>query len=164
MEHMWAPWRIEYILGPKPDTCVFCIPEHREEDEERQILYRGEKNFIIMNKYPYNVGHIMVMPYEHTDCLTKLSTDVTHELMDLLQVSTTILRETFNPTGINIGLNLGTSAGAGIREHLHYHLVPRWDGDSSFMATCADVRLISEHLQETYAKLKPKFDSLPQGM
>ena len=161
MKTLSAPWRIDYILGPKPDECVFCLPEHMEEDEERLVLYRGKYSFVIMNKYPYSNGHLMVTPYRHVQCLTALPAEEAHEMMDLLQACTDILKQCFNsPPGINIGLNIGEAAGAGIREHLHFHLVPRWNGDHSFMAVMAETMVIPEHLRSTYCKLKPFFDKL----
>lgn len=128
MKQLWAPWRIEYILGPKPDTCVFCLPETTEEDEERLVLHRAGRAFVIMNRYPYNNGHIMVCPYRHVSELTELTREETHEIMDLVQRCSGILKQHFNCEGINVGLNLGKAAGAGIGEHLHFHLVPRWNG------------------------------------
>lgn len=157
MKHLWCPWRIDYILGPKPDSCVFCLPGHTDEDEERLVLYRGRRNFVIMNKFPYNNGHLMVMPYRHIMDFCALEADELAELTTLLQTCTGILQKHFSPQGINIGLNLGEAAGAGIREHLHFHLVPRWNGDSSFMAVLDEVRVMPEHLQTTYAALKPYF-------
>lgn len=160
MKTMMAPWRLNYILGPKPDSCVFCLPESREEDRERLILYRGRYNFVIMNKYPYANGHLMVTPYRHVMNLAELSREEAHENMDLIQECVTILKKNFNCQGINVGLNLGEAAGAGIREHMHFHLVPRWNGDSSFMAVLDEVRVIPEHLESTYDKLKTFFDAL----
>ncbi|MFP4168942.1 MAG: HIT family protein [Desulfonatronovibrionaceae bacterium] len=160
MKTMWAPWRIEYILGPKPDECVFCLPEHTAEDRERLVLKRAKTCFVIMNKFPYNTGHIMVTPFRHVQCLTELSKDESREIMDWLLVCTRILKEEFNPQGVNIGLNIGEAAGAGIREHLHYHLLPRWVGDHSFMAVMDETMVIPEHLQKTYGKLKPYFDKV----
>jgi len=163
METLWAPWRLDYILGPKPDSCVFCLPGHTGEDEARLVLHRGRHNFVIMNKFPYNNGHLMVTPFRHVMDLAALEPEEAHEMMDLLQTCTTILRQRFSPQGINIGLNLGEAAGAGIREHLHFHLVPRWNGDSSFMAVMSETRVIPEHLHSTYHALKPLFDRLPQA-
>ena len=157
MKQLWAPWRIDYILGPKPDTCVFCLPQGTEEDAERLVLYRGEHCFVIMNKYPYNNGHIMVCPYRHVMLLAELSRREAHEIMDLLQVCATILKEHFTCPGINIGLNQGEAAGAGSREHLHFHLVPRWTGASSFMAVFDEVRTMPQHLSCSYAALRPYF-------
>jgi len=160
MKVLWAPWRIDYILGDKPDNCVFCLPEHTLEDEERFILYRGKSAFIIMNKFPYSNGHIMVTPFKHVMSLESLNSDELFEIMLLLQKCTGILKSHFNCQGINIGLNLGEAAGAGIKEHLHFHLVPRWNGDSSFMAVMDEVRIIPEHLSSTYKKIKPYFINL----
>lgn len=162
MERLWAPWRIEYILGPKPDECVFCLPERTDEDEARLILYRGKNAFVVMNKFPYNNGHLMVTPYRHLSCLTQLSPKEHHEVADLVQACTDILLRIFTPDGINIGLNIGEAAGAGIQEHLHYHLVPRWNGDHSFMAVMSETMVIPEHLRSTYNRLKPHFAQLDQ--
>jgi ATP adenylyltransferase len=153
MNQLWTPWRMEYILGSKPDSCVFCLPQTTNEDEERLILLRGASSFVVMNKYPYNNGHIMVCPYRHLMDITDLSREESTEIMDLLKRCTAILRQHFHCEGINIGLNLGQAAGAGIREHLHFHLVPRWNGDSSFMAVLGDVRTIPEHLRQTHKAL-----------
>ena len=161
MKHLWTPWRISYILGPKPDECVFCLPEGTEEDEERLVLHRGKTCFVIMNKYPYNNGHIMVCPYRHAMRLSALGTEETHEMMDYIQFCSEVLTKHFHCQGVNVGLNLGEAAGAGIREHLHFHLVPRWNGDSSFMAVMDDVRTVPEALCSTYANLKPYFKNAP---
>ncbi|MDR1660388.1 MAG: HIT domain-containing protein [Desulfovibrio sp.] len=155
MKQLWAPWRMEYILEPKPDTCVFCLPPTEEEDDDRLILLRSRLSFVVMNKYPYNNGHIMVCPYRHVMDIAELSREESTEIMDLLKRCTGVLREHFRCEGINIGLNLGQAAGAGIREHLHFHLVPRWNGDSSFMAVFGDTRTIPEHLRQTYTALRP---------
>ena len=160
MEILWAPWRIEYILGPKPDACVFCIPEHTEEDAKRLILHRGTHAFVVMNKYPYNSGHLLITPYRHIMDFSLLTVDETAEIMYLLQQSTEILQGGMKAQGMNVGLNLGEAAGAGIREHLHFHVVPRWNGDSSFMAVMTDIRTIPQHLTETYTTLKPCFSRL----
>lgn len=154
---LWAPWRMEYILGPKPDTCVLCLPQDDLSDDERLVLHRGKTAFVIMNKFPYNSGHIMVAPLRHVMDLPLLTSEESLEITVLLQHCTSILREYFHPQGINIGLNLGEAAGAGIRDHLHFHLVPRWNGDSSFMAVMSETRVIPEHLASTYTKLKPLF-------
>jgi len=163
MENLWAPWRLDYILGPKPDECVFCLPSHLDEDRERLVLYRGTHSFVIMNKYPYNNGHLMVTPFRHLMCPTALSTEESNEIMDLIKESVKILKAGFNPQGINVGLNIGEAGGAGIREHLHFHLVPRWNGDSSFMAVFSETRVIPEHLLSTYDRLKPLFDRLGES-
>ncbi|MBQ4567031.1 MAG: HIT domain-containing protein [Desulfovibrio sp.] len=157
MRQIWAPWRIDYILGPKPDRCVFCLPDTTAEDTERLVLYRGHRAFVIMNKYPYTSGHLMVCPYRHVMALADLGKEETHEVMDLVQECSSILTKCFRCEGINVGLNQGQAAGAGIREHLHFHLVPRWNGDSSFMAVFDEVRTMPEHLSRTYERLKPAF-------
>ena len=157
MKQLWCPWRLEYILGPKPDSCVFCLPPHPDEDEERLVLYRGQWNFVIMNKYPYNNGHLMIAPYRHIMNICDLSAEEAAEMMRLLQSCTATVQKYFSPQGVNIGVNLGEAAGAGIREHIHFHLVPRWNGDSSFMAVLDEVRVVPEHLRSTYATLKPFF-------
>ena len=158
MQVLWAPWRMDYILGPKPDGCVLCLPPRDAgEDEERLILYRGQHSFVIMNKFPYNNGHLMVAPLRHVMDLPDLDCGESQEIMSLLQRCTSVLQEHFHPQGINVGLNLGEAAGAGIRDHLHFHLVPRWNGDSSFMAVMNETRVIPEHLAATYRKLKPLF-------
>ncbi|MFN2268456.1 MAG: HIT domain-containing protein [Desulfonatronovibrio sp.] len=157
MKALWAPWRIEYILGPKPDECVFCLPQDTDEDSERLILHRAKHCFVIMNKFPYSNAHLMVTPYRHVQCLTELDADETGEMMEWIKKTTSILKSAFNPPGINIGLNIGEAAGAGIKEHLHFHLVPRWIGDHSFMAVMSETSVIPEHLQSTYNKLKPLF-------
>lgn len=160
MKQLWAPWRINYILGPKPDECVFCIPGDASEDEERLVLHRGKNCFVIMNKFPYNNGHIMVCPYRHVMALEDLTCEESAELMDLLQKCAKILKEHFNCEGLNIGLNQGQAAGAGVREHLHFHLVPRWNGDSSFIAVMDEVRTMPQYLSETWKALLPRFKQL----
>ena len=160
MKQLWAPWRIEYILSPKPDECVFCLPAHSEEDGQRLVLHRGEHAFVMMNKYPYNCGHLMVMPYRHVMDLRDLTEQEAAEIMNLLRQCSIILQERFHCQGQNLGLNIGEAAGAGIREHLHFHIVPRWNGDSSFMAVMDEVRVMPEHMLATYAGLKPHFDAL----
>ena len=157
MKQLWAPWRIEYILGPKPDACVFCLPESRDEDEERLVLHRVKRAFVIMNRYPYNNGHLLVCPFRHVSELTDLESAESHEIMDLVQRCSGILKQHFNCEGINVGLNLGKAAGAGIGEHLHFHLVPRWNGDSSFIAVMDDVRTVPQHIREIYAALRACF-------
>ncbi|THB65138.1 MAG: HIT domain-containing protein [Desulfovibrio sp.] len=160
MEVLWAPWRLEYILGPKPDECVFCLPQTRDEDRERLVLLRARHNFVIMNKFPYNNGHLMVTPYRHVMNLADLTSEESHEMMDLLQDCVRLLKELFTPEGVNVGLNIGEAAGAGIREHLHFHLVPRWNGDSSFMAVFSETRIIPEHLLASYDRMLPHFASI----
>ena len=160
MKQLWAPWRIEYILGKKADSCPFCLPNGRDEDEERLVLFRGRKSFVIMNKCPYANGHLMVVPYYHAVDFCRLDQETVLEMTLLLQKSTETLQRASTPDGVNIGMNIGEAAGAGIREHVHFHIVPRWVGDSSFIAVMDEVRLIPEHIKHTYQRLKPLFDAI----
>ncbi|MFC1549383.1 HIT domain-containing protein [Nitrospirota bacterium] len=153
MKQVWAPWRIEYILGPKPGECIFCTMPAEDTDRDNLILYRGERNFIIMNRYPYNSGHLMIVPYFHTSSFEGLDSLTLSEMMELTRASVECLEEVMRPEGFNTGLNIGQAAGAGIREHLHMHVVPRWAGDSNFMAALDEVRVIPEHLMSTYDKI-----------
>lgn len=157
MELLWAPWRMDYILGPKPDACVFCLPEDTSGDRERLVLARGRHSFVIMNKFPYNSGHLMVTPRRHVSCLTELTDAENVELTRGLTFCTGVINEVMRPQGINIGLNLGQAAGAGIAAHLHYQMVPRWNGDSSFMAVFSETRVIPQLLASTYDRLVPFF-------
>ncbi|NTV53122.1 MAG: HIT domain-containing protein [Candidatus Firestonebacteria bacterium] len=157
MDVLWAPWRMDYILGPKPDACVFCLPRDTDGDRQRLVLARGRHTFVIMNKFPYNSGHLMVTPFRHAQCLTELTPEETLELTKGLTYCTKAMREAMRPQGINIGLNLGEAAGAGLAAHLHFQMVPRWNGDSSFMAVFGETRVVPELLLSTYDRLKPFF-------
>jgi ATP adenylyltransferase len=161
MEQLWAPWRMDYILGPKPDACVFCLPEDQSGDRERLVLARGRHSFVIMNKFPYNSGHLMVTPRRHVSCITELTVDENVELTRGLAYCTDVLTKVMRPQGINIGLNLGEAAGAGIAAHLHYQMVPRWNGDSSFMAVFSETRVMPQLLASTYDRLQPFFKDYP---
>jgi len=161
MEQLWAPWRMDYILGPKPDTCVFCLPEDTSGDRDRLVLARGKHSFVVMNKFPYNSGHLLVTPRRHVSCITELTVDENLELTRGLAYCTDVLKKAMHPQGINIGLNLGEAAGAGIAAHLHYQMVPRWNGDSSFMAVFSETRVIPQLLASTYDRLKPFFKDYP---
>ena len=161
MKEMWAPWRMEYILQPKPKGCIFCDkPKQDGKERDNFILYKGTFSFIIMNFYPYNNGHIMVVPYRHLAKLELLNSDEKSEMMDLLSKSSTILENKMNCDGMNIGMNLGRIAGAGIDEHIHFHIVPRWSGDTNFMPVTGHTKVISQGLWELYDELKPEFDKL----
>ena len=158
MKQLWAPWRIEYILSKKGPGCIFCELPAEDKDRDNLIIHRAGKNFVIMNRYPYNNGHLMVVPYFHTSSFEGLDTETLSEMMALTRACTDALTAVMRPEGFNIGLNMGAAAGAGIHEHLHMHIVPRWVGDSSFMAVLDDVRVVPEHLKETYDKLKEAFN------
>lgn len=160
MKPIWAPWRMEYILDKddRPDGCVFCLANSDSADSERYILHRGQNAFVIMNRYPYNNGHLLVAPYRHVSDLGDLSVSDNHEISDLICLCREVLQEVMQPQGMNIGLNLGAAAGAGIADHLHWHLVPRWQGDTNFMPVLADTRVIPQHLDETYETLRKVLD------
>jgi len=154
MEDLWAPWRIDYILSKKPEGCIFCIKPQENKDEENLILHRGKYHFIIMNAFPYNNGHLMVVPYSHTAILSGWSPQQQMEFMELADMGVELLKKTMRPDGFNLGINMGLVAGAGVADHIHLHIVPRWNGDTNFMPVLSDTRVISEHLKATYAKLR----------
>jgi ATP adenylyltransferase len=157
MRNLWAPWRIEYILGKREPYCIFCPEGDGLSDEERLILHRDRLVMVMMNKYPYNNGHLLVAPWRHLAGLEELSEEEMKDLMKWVKICTTILQRVMRPQGFNVGLNLGAAAGAGVEDHLHFHVVPRWQGDTNFLTVFADVRSIPEHLQQTYEKLRPHF-------
>ena len=157
MEQIWAPWRMEYIEMEKPKGCILCEKPRQNSDAPNYILYRGVHNFVIMNSYPYNPGHLMVAPYSHIASLDELTSEELHEHFDIVSRSIKVLRQVFNPGGFNLGINMGRIAGAGIEDHFHTHLVPRWQGDTNFMSVISDTRVVPEALAETYEKLKSKF-------
>jgi len=160
MDKLWAPWRMEYILSNKPERCIFCEKPKENKDRENLILWRGEQSFVIMNFYPYNNGHLMVVPYCHVHNLTALNDSQNLELMKGIVKCTDILQQLFEPDGFNIGMNLGRVAGAGIDDHLHFHVVPRWSGDTNYMPILGHTKVVSEGLWETYDKLIHLFKSL----
>jgi ATP adenylyltransferase len=153
MERIWAPWRIRYIESPKPIGCVLCDKPKEHNDAANYILYRGRYNYIMLNLYPYNPGHLMIAPYRHLDSPDKMETAELHEHFEMLTRCLKVVREVFNSQGTNLGMNLGCVAGAGIDDHIHSHLVPRWNGDTNFMPVLSDVRVIPEALKDTYVKL-----------
>ncbi|WP_174842836.1 HIT family protein [Candidatus Oscillochloris fontis] len=162
METKFTPWRMNYIKrGDNPESggCVFCAIAAAEPNHDAQnlILYRGERCFVVMNLYPYNTAHLMVLPYLHTSDMPGLSAAVAEELFSLTQRCVRILGEVYAPHGYNIGMNLGSIAGAGIAEHLHMHIVPRWSGDVNFMPIIGGTKLIPEDLDGTYQRLQPAF-------
>ncbi len=157
MKPIWAPWRMDYIEMEKPAGCVLCEKPKQDNDPASYILYRGGKNFVIMNTYPYNPGHLMIAPYRHVASLEDLTTEELHEHIEIVNRSIKVLRKAFNPGGFNVGINMGKAAGAGITDHVHTHVVPRWQGDTNFMPVFADVRVVPQALAETYEKLRGKF-------
>ena len=159
MERLWAPWRMRYIEGAdSAESCIFCAKPAEEKDTENLILWRGELTFIILNAYPYSNGHLMVTPYTHTANLDELSDDEMLEMMATTRRSVNLLKEALKPDGFNIGINMGRVAGAGIADHVHIHVVPRWSGDTNFMPVLADTRVIPESLNVVYEGLKALVD------
>jgi ATP adenylyltransferase len=158
MDHLWSPWRYQYVQREKTgDGCVFCGAAASGRDEENLVVYRARKNYIILNLYPYSSGHLMVVPYEHLDTLQGASEETLEEMMLLVQRSQRHLLEVYRPPGFNLGMNLGESAGAGIAEHIHMHVLPRWPGDTSFITTVAETRVLPEDLGVTWRKLRDAF-------
>lgn len=154
MKISWAPWRMEFIAGKRERGCVFCNRVRRKKDRGDYILHRGRWNFVILNKYPYNSGHLMVVPNRHVAEIERLSENEGRELFALLQRAGRILKKTFGAEGLNMGLNLGRAAGAGIKDHLHFHVIPRWVADTNFWPVIAETKGMPEHLLATYDRLK----------
>jgi len=155
MHRLWAPWRIGFILkGESKGECFLCQYPKDTTDEVHLILHRGQKNFVILNAYPYNTGHLMVAPYRHLGKLDDMTDEESKEHADLVKLSIRVLNKVMQPTGFNLGMNLGRIAGAGIADHIHTHIVPRWQGDSNFMPVVADTKVLPESLAMTYRKLK----------
>lgn len=156
MNKLFAPWRVEYVKKAKEgeNECIFCSKPKEKDDKENLILKRGEDNFIILNKYPYNPGHAMVAPYRHESNITKLDEQEVIEQHKLISTYIEASKEVFKPDGFNIGSNLGKTAGAGIDDHLHIHIVPRWEGDNNFMPVISDTKIISQSLKSAYEELK----------
>ena len=154
---MWAPWRMEYILSEKDDVCIFCQGLSKNSD---LTLLRGEVTMVMMNKFPYINGHLLVAPVRHLSGLDELSKPEKGELLSMVDRSIQILKHVMIPDGFNVGLNLGKVAGAGVEEHLHFHIVPRWFGDTNALTVFADIRTIPEHIKTTYDNLKPHFEKL----
>jgi len=155
MDYLWTPWRYRYVVEAKNVSgCVFCNAPAANNDEEWLIVHRGVKNFVILNRYPFTAGHVMVVPYTHTSDFAGLERETATEMIMLTQRVQTAIDDTYHPDGFNLGMNLGHSAGAGIADHLHMHVVPRWTGDTNFMTTVSETRLEPEDLSVTYTKLR----------
>ena len=160
MQRLWSPWRHEYISKVTPasaaEACFLCDAHRGADDEQTLIVHRGHFNFIVLNRYPYISGHLMIAPYQHLAELDDAPKEVTDELMDLAKRSQTALRDAYKPEGFNIGMNLGRVAGAGVADHFHLHVLPRWGGDTNFMSTVGETRVLPEDLSMTYRKLHGK--------
>jgi len=158
--YLYSPWRLDYISGEKPDECIMCRFQNPGNDKENLILHRAKNCYVMLNRYPYNNGHLMIIPYQHCGTLTELEEETWLEMAKLVRNTETILNKVYNCDGINIGINLGCAAGAGIAEHLHIHIVPRWVGDSNFMSVIGGERVIPESFDSVYNKLSPEFAKL----
>lgn len=160
MQSLWAPWRMTYILGEeKPDGCIFCLARDGVGADDL-VLGVDRTNLVMMNKYPYSNGHLLIAPHRHVSRLEALKSHELNDLIQLVTLATGALRQLMNPDGFNVGLNLGRAAGAGIEEHLHFHVVPRWNGDTNFMTVLGEVRSIPEHIQASRDKLRPFFKDM----
>ncbi len=158
MEDLWAEWRSDFVLGKKEEYCVFCKKGRQKKQQQNLILYNGEYSFVIINLYPYNPGHLLVVPYRHLKHIESLTEDEHAEMIELVVLSVKLLKKKFKPHGLNIGMNIGAVAGAGIEYHLHYHIVPRFNGDTNFLPVVGKTKLQSVGLNIIYERLKPEFD------
>ena len=158
MDYIWAPWRMQYVLDEKPEGCFLCDNPSKEKESEDLILYRGQQNFVIMNRYPYNPGHLLIAPYRHIGDLEELTESERNEHFELVCHGVKVLKKVMNPGGFNIGANLGSVAGAGLADHYHSHIVPRWLGDTNYIPVLADLRIVTQALKETYNILVKEFE------
>ncbi len=163
MQQMWTPWRMAYIRREKRPGCIFCEMLDAADDDANFILHRGEQAFLVLNRYPYNNGHLMAVPYRHVDTLELLTPEEMADMMKLVTLGMQALRRSARPHGFNIGINIGKPAGAGVLDHIHTHVVPRWEGDANFMPVLADIRLIPQHLEETYTELRAAIAAILRG-
>ncbi|HEV3469412.1 MAG TPA: HIT domain-containing protein [Pyrinomonadaceae bacterium] len=163
MDRLYTPWRYDYIKGASGEktghggACVFCSLLARADDAETFILHRARLNFVVLNIYPYTSGHLMIVPFEHTADFAALAGETADEMMALARRATAVLGEVYHPHGFNLGMNLGRAAGAGVTDHLHLHVLPRWSGDANFMTTVAETRVLPEDLRTTFDKLRGRF-------
>lgn len=157
MKRIWSPWRVQYIHNPNPAGCVFCDKAAESKDAENKILLRGKFNFIIMNIYPYNPGHLLIVPFRHIGILEDMTDTERNEHYQLVSRAVGVLRAATRTSSFNVGMNLGQVAGAGIADHVHTHVVPRWNGDNNFMPVIAETRVISQSMEDIYNLLKDKF-------
>ena len=156
-ERLWAPWRLDYIRGPGPDECIFCRAVSAGGDEAHHVLHRGESCFALLNAYPYTSGHLMIAPYEHVPSIEQLAPPALTELMTVAQRSLAALRADYGPEGFNLGINQGKVAGAGIEDHVHLHVVPRWGGDTNFMSSVGETRVLPQALGDSWSELRERF-------
>ena len=161
MDYLWSPWRYRYLIEPTRNRdCIFCtIGAHPEHDEEQLVVFRGIANFVVLNRFPYTSGHLMVVPYLHSPDLAGIEPETASELMALTRAAEQHLRSIYKPDGLNLGMNIGESAGAGIAGHIHMHVLPRWSGDANFMTTVAETRILPEELNVTWQRLRKAFNA-----
>jgi ATP adenylyltransferase len=158
MDFLFTPWRYAYVTSAhKASGCLFCRLAEAGNDEKALIVHRDKHCFVVLNAYPYTSGHVMVVPYQHTDQLQQLPAPAAHELMDMTQKLEGVLRELYHPDGLNLGMNLGKAAGAGVEGHIHMHILPRWVADANFMSVIGEARIVPEDLATTYKRIKAKF-------
>lgn len=158
MKRIFTPWRMKYLNSEKKeDGCIFCVVIEQKDDSNNLIIHRGERSFVILNRYPYTSGHLMVIPYQHSETLSDLGTETRNEMMELVNKASEVVKEVYKPEGFNIGINMGSAAGAGIADHIHIHVVPRWIGDTNFIPVVGDTRLIPEELDTTYKRIKSEW-------
>lgn len=159
MDHLWSPWRYRYVSQAlSDDECLFCRKAASTDDKADHILYRGEHNYVLLNAYPYTSGHLMIAPYAHVATLEEAAAETLAEMMRLVQKAEAALRAVYRPGGVNLGMNIGRAAGAGVAGHIHMHVLPRWEGDVNFMTVVGETRVLPEDLDGTYARLRPKFE------
>ncbi|MBI5297277.1 MAG: HIT domain-containing protein [Chloroflexi bacterium] len=160
MNHLWSPWRMKYIDNHNKETgCVFCVAQAKADSAENLIAFRGERAYVILNRFPYTSGHLMVIPYDHVSNLEELDPATRAEMMELTSRCTTVLRGVYNPQGFNVGVNIGEAAGAGVLGHVHIHIVPRWAGDTNFMSALGETRVLPESLEDTYRRVCEAFSA-----
>lgn len=158
-KYLWAPWRGAYILGKKEKGCIFCNRIKSKSDKKNLIVYRGDKAIVILNRYPYNSAHSMIVPIKHTNSLSRLTETEAFEFFELTRLTVKVINKALKPDSMNIGMNLGRSSGAGVPNHLHMHIVPRWNGDTNFMPVISNTKVVSFALDDTYKMLKRGFDA-----
>ena len=158
MDHLWSPWRMKYIESHNKEAgCVFCNAQAQPDSEDNLIVFRGQNSYVILNRYPYTSGHLMVIPFVHVSSLEELNAETRAEMMELTSQCTTKLRHIYKPHGFNVGINMGEAAGAGVLGHVHIHIVPRWAGDTNFMSTVGEMRVLPEALDVTFKRVQAAF-------